>query len=338
MRPWNERLPSISEANSWRKSAPPSRRGNGHPTGRRNLVLDATRAGADSKYPTRAAVMSIVLVFGASGSVGRFLLPQLSDPHCVIAVSRSPAHESGWIKGDLNDHGTTWPQAQTVISLGPLDAFSTWLQRYPAPTLQRVVALSSMSAESKRDSLDPHERALAERLRAAETSAMGIAAERRIACTLFRPTLIYGAGSDRSLAPIARFARRWRILPVPLGARGLRQPVHARDLAAACVTVLGNPATFGKTYALGGGERLRFDALLMRMRAATPGPVLPLPLPMIVLRLAARWRQGSAFSASAFSTSAIARLRVPLLADNSDATHDFGYAPAAFVAHEVLPP
>ena len=69
---------------------------------------------------------------------------------------------------------------------------------------------------------------------------MGVAAERGIACTVFRPTLIYGAGTDRSLAPIARFARRWRVLPVPLGANGLRQPVHARDLAAACVAVLAN--------------------------------------------------------------------------------------------------
>lgn len=275
----------------------------------------------------------MVLVFGASGSVGRFLLPQLAQLHPAIAVSRAArVGASNWIRGDLNDQGMTWPQAETVISLGPLDAFATWLQRYPAATLRRVIALSSMSAESKRDSIDPHERALAERLRAAETLVMATAARRGVACTLFRPTLIYGAGMDRSLAPIARFARRWRLLPVPIGASGLRQPVHARDLAAACAGVVANAATYGKIYALGGGERLRFDALLLRLRSALPGLVLPLPLPLIALRLLSRWRQ-----AATFNPAAVARLRESLIADNRAAARDFGYAPVAFIAADVLP-
>jgi nucleoside-diphosphate-sugar epimerase len=200
-----------------------------------------------------------------------------------------------------------------------------------------VVALSSMSAASKRDSIDPHERALAERLIAAETLLMEVAAERGVACTVFRPTLIYGAGTDRSLAPIARFARRWRVLPIPIGADGLRQPIHARDLAAACVAVLGNPATFGKVYALGGGERLRFDALLLRLREAVPGIVLPLPLPIGALRWAARRRPGAQFGGPGFSAAAVARLREPLIADNAAAARDFGYAPVAFIAADVLP-
>jgi nucleoside-diphosphate-sugar epimerase len=275
--------------------------------------------------------MSSVLVFGASGSVGQFLLPLLSPHHEVIAVSRSPAADRvGWIGGDLNDLGMAWPAADIVISLGPLDAFAAWLQRCPA-TLRRVIALSSMSAESKHESIDPHERALANRLRAAECLLIGTAAERGIACTVFRPTLIYGAGTDRSLAPIARFARRWRILPVPFGASGLRQPVHARDLALASAAALTNKATFGNIYALGGGERLRFDALLLRLRAALPRPVLAVPVPMIALRLAARGRQGS------FNANAVARLYQPLIADHSDAVRDFGYAPTAFIAGDVLP-
>jgi nucleoside-diphosphate-sugar epimerase len=274
--------------------------------------------------------MSIVLVFGATGSVGQFLLPLLL-PHQVVAVSRaSPADKAGWIIGDLNDPGMTWPTVDAVISLGPLDGFAAWLQRYPATSLRRVIALSSMSAESKRESMDPLERELAQRLRTAESSLMDTAAERGIACTLFRPTLIYGAGTDRSLAPIARFARRWRMLPVPFGASGLRQPVHARDLAAACATALEKTDTFGKVYALGGGERLRFDTLLQRLRAAQPGLVLPLPVPLIALRLAARLWRG-------FSATAVARLRQPLIADHGDAVRDFGYAPAAFIASDVLP-
>jgi len=276
--------------------------------------------------------MSTVLVFGATGSVGQFLRPLLSPGHQVIAVSRAPPQgQASWICGDLNNPDMAWPAADMVISLGPLDAFAAWLQRYPVTTLRRVIALSSMSAESKRESIDPSERALSKRLRTAESSVMDAATERGFACTVFRPTLIYGAGTDRSLAPIARFARRWRILPIPFGASGLRQPVHARDLAAACATALEKTDTYGKVYALGGGERLRFDTLLLRLRASVPGLVLPVPVPMMALRLAAHLRRGL------FSETAVARLRQPLLADHGDAVRDFGYAPAAFIASDVLP-
>jgi nucleoside-diphosphate-sugar epimerase len=276
-----------------------------------------------------------LLVFGASGAVGRHLLQQAGAAYRLIAVSRAPpADASGatWLRADLTDARFAWPAVDGALSLGPLDAFVGWLARYPHTRLRRIVALSSMSAESKRASPDPAERALAARLVAAEDALHELAAARAIACTVFRPTLIYGAGNDRSLAPIVRFLRRWRVLPLPLGACGLRQPVHAADLAAACLAVLERPLTHGKTYPLGGGERLRFDALLLRLRAAVPGFVLPVPLPIPLLRLAARCWRGAPAGA------AFARLREPLIADNDAAARDFGYAPRPFRAAEVLPP
>jgi nucleoside-diphosphate-sugar epimerase len=273
--------------------------------------------------------MQRILLFGASGAVGGFLLPLLQDHYDVLPVSR--ALRPGWLRGNLNDAGGAWPDAAIVISLGPLDAFARWLERQAA-TPRRVIALSSMSAESKYISPDPAEHALAERLRDAEKRVFAYASARGSAATIFRPTLIYGAGTDRSLAPIARFARRWRVLPVPVGADGQRQPVHAADLAKACAAVIACPAAYGKTYELGGGERLRFDALLWRMRETLPGFVLPLPLPRLLLQGVARlWRRAP------FSTAAIARLHQPLVADNSAATRDFGYAPVAFQVRDVLP-
>ncbi len=107
---------------------------------------------------------SIILVLAQASAAGRFLLPRICQSREVIAVSRVATGKSGWIQGDLNDRATTRPQAQTVISLGPLDAFTGWLQRYPVATPQRGITLSSMSARSKRDSNDPHERDLAARL------------------------------------------------------------------------------------------------------------------------------------------------------------------------------
>jgi nucleoside-diphosphate-sugar epimerase len=268
-------------------------------------------------------------VFGASGAVGRFLLPALSANYKVFPVSRTA--RADWIRGDLSDSTLLCPPTECLVSLGPLDAFAAWLERQ-SETPRRIIALSSMSAESKRLSPDPDERDLAERLRVAETKLFELGAARDMACTIFRPTLIYGTGADRSLAPIARFAKRWHILPIPLGASGLRQPVHAADLAQACMAALDRPETHGEIYALGGGERLRFDALLWRLRSATPGWVLPLPIPIPLLRIVRRWL------GSPFSTAAMLRLREPLIADNAPAQRDFAFAPRMFQAGQVLPP
>ena len=291
--------------------------------------------------------MSTFLIFGATGQIGRFLLPRLAATGAqVCAFSRNPpaatqqaaapqatASHITWIRGNLNATVEALPPVEIICSLGPLDMFADWFERYPGTGTRRVIAFSSMSAESKRESMDADERALARRLTNAETRIASIAQTRGIAWTLFRPTLIYGAGIDRSLAPIARFARRWRILPVPIGANGLRQPVHAADLAQACMAVLDCPAACGKTYALGGGERLRFDAMLRRLRAALPWYTLTLPVPMVALRVALPLF--ARIGGRGGKVAALQRLRQPLIADNSSAQHDFGFAPRGFIATDA---
>ena len=275
-----------------------------------------------------SAGMSSILVFGASGAVGRFVMPLLAPAHRIVPVSRIARPD--WITADMNDPVAVWPEAEIALSLGPLDAFAGWLESTPMTRLHRIVALSSMSAQSKLDSPDPAERALAARLRDAEARVRDAAAARAIGWTIFRPTVIYGAGVDATLAPIARFARRRRVLPVPLGADGLRQPVLAADLAVACNAVISNPATFGKIYEIGGGERLRFDAMIRRLRETVRGLVLPVPIPLFALHLFARSLR--------IAPGALARLRVALIADNTAAIRDFGYAPGPFRADAVLPP
>jgi nucleoside-diphosphate-sugar epimerase len=286
--------------------------------------------------------VATTLVFGATGAVGGFLLPLLGA--CgdeVLAASRQPAQNLSvaahaparvsWLRADLFAPVPALPALRVIYSLGPLDAFAAWFERSVATlagsgNLARVVALSSMSAQSKADSIDPIERDVSARLRDAEMRLFAATQANAVDCTIFRPTLIYGSGRDRSLAPIARFARRWRVLPVPRGADGMRQPVHAADLAAACIAVRAAAATFGKTYALGGGERLRFDAMLQRIAAGPPRIAWPVPVPAMLVRAFAHHRFAGALS----------RLRLPLIADNGLAQHDFGYAPRAFAASDVL--
>src|SRR5690606_28967839 len=129
-------------------------------------------------------------VFGASGQVGRFLLPGLVEAgHEVAAVSRRPGDRGGgvhWLEGDLDGEVSDIGAPEVLFSLGPLDAFARWFGRGPALRPRRVVALGSMSIDSKRDSADPAERALAARLAAAEDALATAVAARGARLTLFR--------------------------------------------------------------------------------------------------------------------------------------------------------
>lgn len=264
-------------------------------------------------------------MFGASGMVGCFLRPMLrEDGWPVTAISR---HARGggegvdWLRGTLPDAVPPLPACGAIVSLGPLDHFVTWLEGADPAGRPRIVALSSMSAESKRDAPLPAERELAARLRAAEARLVEICTQRGLAWTVLRATLIYDSdGGEHGFAALARRAMRWRVFPLPSG-RGLRQPVHARDLAAAVRAALQGRAD-GCMLQAGGGERLSARRMFARVRASLPRRTLPLPLPRPALWLAAR--------CSPRLRGAIARLDRDLVADNRELEDKLDVHPGPF--------
>ena len=275
--------------------------------------------------------MRSTLVLGASGAIGRFLLPRLATAgHAVTALSRRP-QSSGihvqWLAGDLERELPALPPFDAIASCGPLDAFARWFARTPLAGRPRVVAIGSLSIDSKRDSPDPLERALAARLADAEHRLFAAADERGCACTVLRPTLVYGAGIDRSLTPLARHAVRWRVFPRIPGARGLRQPVHADDLASACARLLEQDTAGARVHALGGGERLSFAAMLERVRQSLPVRCVPLPIPLPAVRIFAGLARAGGLAAS---PAAVARLRRDLIADDAPARAEWGWNPRPF--------
>ena len=62
-------------------------------------------------------------------------------------------------------------------------------------------------------------------------------------------------------------------------ASGLRQPVHAEDLALACIQALDDPVTINKTYNLSGGETLSYREMVEKIFRSLGKTVHFLPLP-----------------------------------------------------------
>ncbi|MFK2877332.1 SDR family oxidoreductase [Rhodanobacter hydrolyticus] len=269
-----------------------------------------------------------VLVFGGSSQIGHFLLPRLvASGASVTALSRhTRASQPGlrWLHGNLPDAlPDELPHPSAVISFGPLRPFADWLARMEfGSEPPRVIATSSMSAETKRDSGEPAERAISQQLRDGEQALAAACARHGAPWTVLRPTLIYGAGLDKSLSPIARRAWRTRVFPLPAG-RGMRQPVHAEDIALAVLAALDCPASAGRILPIGGGERLTAHDMFARVRQTLPHANLPIALPAWLLHAGQRF-------APAKLRGPLARLDADLIADNSELERLLGVTPRAF--------
>lgn len=228
-----------------------------------------------------------ILVIGASSQIGHFLLPRLAAAgEDVLPLSRHPREQdAGWLVGQLPGEMPLLPPVKAIVCLGPLNGLSQWLARTRLPGTPHIVATSSMSAETKRDSADPEERDLSRILREAETQLSTTCASRGMPWTIFRPTLVYGAGLDKSLTPVVQGALRRHVFPLPAG-RGQRQPVHADDIAAAIVAALRLPEGRNRTFAIGGGERLSSAEMFRRARRTAGSFTLPVPVPRFILNAA----------------------------------------------------
>lgn len=279
--------------------------------------------------PAIAASAAPLLVFGASGQVGRQVLARCEETgQPVLALSRQGGPSlvpSGvrWMGARLPDAVPLLPPVAAVLSLGPLDLFVEWFAQWQPSGSPPILALSSMSAVSKAESPLAAERELSARMCRAEDLLAKRCDRLGLPWTVLRPTMLWGAGMDRTLSPLARMAMRWHCLPMPRAA-GQRQPVHVDDVAAAVLASVSSGRASGQRVECGGGERLTVAELFHRIRTSVPQRSVPVPVPTWLLR--------SVGSMARFNhvASAVARLDVDLLADNSQLESLLGIHPRGF--------
>lgn len=281
--------------------------------------------------------MNTVIVTGATSQIGRFLLPRLVE--CggeVAAISRSLSAKTRndgvhWLAGDITAGQVSgWPKAEVLIHLAPLRLLPNLLPEFFAHGGRRVICFGTTSRFSKAASHDSAEQAFAAAQIASEKQIAERCAEAGAYWTLFRPTLIYGCGVDRNVAFIGRQIRRFGFFPLFGPARGLRQPVHADDLAAACMAVIDAPQAFDKSYDLTGGETLTYRQMVERIFAALGRSPRFVRVPMVAFRLAL-WSVSRLPRFRDFNTEMARRMNEDLVFDSSPARRDFGYAPRPFI-------
>ncbi len=277
-----------------------------------------------------------LLLTGATGQIGDFLLPLLEEAgHRVNAISRksrAPTQTLTWIQADLEEPGSLARAAghcDVLIHMAPIWTLPPQLPGLSETGIERILAFGSTSRFGKRDSTNPHEREVVNKLIGAEEGLIEQCARQGMDWTLFRPTLIYGSGRDQNVNSIRRFVERWGFFPIAGKGSGLRQPAHAADLAGACLAAMDAEASRNKAYNLSGGETLSYRKMVERIfdAAGRKSRILSLPLPPLRLALKAASRlPGYGFVQPEMAD----RMNRDLVYEHRDAAADFGYAPRPF--------
>ncbi len=191
------------------------------------------------------------------------------------------------------------------------------------------MCFSTTSVFGKADTRNAHERVVVEQVTSAEDHISDVCEANGVGLTILRPTLIYGAGADKTISAAAVFIGRFGLYPVHGAARGKRQPVHVDDLAAAALAALDCDAAAGKNYALGGGETLAYRDMIGRIFDVLDRPrrFVRTPFLPVMLDIA-----GAVIPGSELTGDVARRMNMDLDFDDGSAARDLGYTPRRFLS------
>jgi NAD dependent epimerase/dehydratase family len=197
---------------------------------------------------------------------------------------------------------------------------------------KRFVVLSSTSRFSKRTSPSLSDRELSSRLIRGEERMLDWACSTDRTLVILQPTLIYGLGKDKNVTEIARFIQRFGFFPLFGQGKGLRQPVHVDDVAAACLSALQLPSGKKGSYILSGQEVLSYRAMVERVFVTLGRKPLFLRCPLWLFALAVRLAN-LVPSFKGLTTEMAVRMNKDQNFDHTEAKADLGFRPRPFHPH-----
>jgi len=292
----------------------------------------------------------VILLTGATGTVGRALLPMLLESGAEVrALVRDPRRlgrnrvEVRIALGDLGEMRDPLIRRQALRGVDTVIHLAAAIRDQPIGRVEELNGLATARLLRAAEAAGVERFVFFSALGATEFQRTRFfrakaAAERAVArsplqTTIFAPSIVY----DRD-DPWVRLTRRLALLPVlPISGKGQAayQPIWAQDVARCVMADLGRTDGEPRRYELAGPETLTYEqmARLVAKAAGTPRPIVHVPLNVVRLGLRALRRvMGNA----AFATWEEAELlEVPMVSARGTADAEaLGVQPRAMA--EVL--
>lgn len=255
----------------------------------------------DSLSRQQMSSQTSILVTGATGFIGSHLLNGLIQKgYCVKALSRKTRANTKnvkFVKADL------FNQDELELALvGVKTAFylvhsmegdkESWkefaarerlqaqnfLKAATRAGVQRIIYLGGLVNESL--DLSPH---MKSRKEVGEILASG-----NVAVTELRASLIIGAGGD-SYAMLRYLVERLRIMICPSWVKSLAQPIAVDDVVQYLIGCMEHPETAGRTFDIGGPEKITYEGLMRLYSAYLNKNLFVLQIPFLTTRLSSYW-------------------------------------------------
>lgn len=275
------------------------------------------------------------VVLGASGVIGRALLPELAAGYEVVAVSRGaqpPQEGVRWAQADVTEGealSALFEPGDVVVhlvhSLGRPDFAE--VDRHAAENVARaaehadarqIVYLGGLGTEGT-DS--EH---LLSRAETAATLARG-----RVPLTTLHAGMVVGPGSA-AFETIRALVDRLPVMVTPRWVSTPTQPVALVDVARYLAGVCGLEAAYGESYDVGGPEVMSYREMIERIARIRGRRIRIVEVPVLTPRLSSWWLHLVTPVNAAVARPLIDGLRTPTVARDTRIRELVPFAPTSF--------
>ena len=237
-----------------------------------------------------------VVVFGASGTIGRVLLPALDREHEVVAVSRRPraaqSERTHWAVADASDPASvrrvlegTQVVYYLVHSLDSPDfeerdrqAAETVAREAERAGVAQIIYLGGLGDDAP--GLSPH---LRSRIETGRRLASG-----GVPVTVLRAAMVIGPGSA-AFETIVALVDRLPGMVTPRWVSTPTQPIALVDVVRYLAGLCGLEQAFGASFDAGGPEVMTYREMIERIARLRGRHPLIVEVPVLSPRLSSYW-------------------------------------------------